>query len=152
MNACLLIMLCIRYKRIAVLRIVYVHRISDNRLVESPLQPLRKLASLSQRKIGSVVLATTMWNAGVNKDKAKGRQDELCIEHWNGMMDIGCQIARFERTFESAWTIIDMTKDTSDGIHEFLLERKEERKHQESINLYVHCLLGAMTYRVTFAA
>ncbi|KAF8229791.1 hypothetical protein L208DRAFT_1401514 [Tricholoma matsutake] len=124
------------YKRITALRIVYVHRISDNRLVESPLQYLQMLASfLGHGRIGSVVLATTMWHTTVNQARAKGRQDELCIEHWREMMSIGCRVAKFEKTVESAWMIIDMTNDTADGIHEFLLERREGGRSPESIDL-----------------
>ena len=58
------------------------------------------------------------------------------------MMDKGCQITRFERTFESAWKIIDMTKDTSDAIHEFLLEGEESSKS------YVYNFMGEMTHRM----
>jgi hypothetical protein len=107
---------------------------------------------LGQRKIGSVVLATTMWRTAVNKDKAIGRQEELCMEHWNEMMEIGCRIAKFERTLESAWAIIDMTQDTREEIHDFLLERsKREKEISEIIPLYVRCLSGAMTHRMTLA-
>ena len=130
----LLIALCIRYKRRTVLRVVYVHRISDNRLDESSLQPLRMLASfLRYHRVGSVVLTTTMWHNPINQEKANDRHNELCIEYWRGMTDNGCQIAKFGKTLESAWTIIDMTKNTSDAIHDFLLEGEDP---SESINSY----------------
>jgi hypothetical protein len=94
-------------------------------------------------RVGSVVLTTTMWHTAVNQERANGRHEELRIEHWSRMMDNGCQTARFERTFESAWAVIDMSKDTSDAIHEFLLERREGEKPPESIKLYVHCFIGS---------
>jgi len=83
------------------------------------------------------VLATTMWHPAGDQERANDRQDELRIEHWNSTMDVGCQIASFTRTFESAWNILDMLTDTSEAIHEFLLERKEGETPPESINSYV---------------
>lgn len=58
-------------------------------------------------------------------------------------MSIGCRVAKFEKTVESAWMIIDMTNDTADGIHEFLLERREGGRSPESIDLYVQCFIAS---------
>ena len=138
----LLTVLRTRFERTKVVQIVYLHRISDNRLIEPSLPSLRRFASFltdHRIRIGSVVLATTMWHAVFNQEKAKRREDELCIEHWNTMIEAGCQVARFDRTFESAWKIVNLTNDTSDTVHEFFVfpGNAEGEKASERMDLYV---------------
>jgi GTPase Era involved in 16S rRNA processing len=96
------------YKRdIHLAGIVYLHRISDNRMAGSPLKNLRMFAKLcGDDAIGNVILATTMWDR-TKEDVGSQREAELKTKYWHGMLAMGSQVHRFRGTFESAWTILD---------------------------------------------
>lgn len=57
--------------------------------------------------IKNVVLTTTMWRPN-KKDSEELREQELRTEYWKGMVDKGCRIARFYKTFKSAWAVVDI--------------------------------------------
>jgi hypothetical protein len=54
----------------------------------------------------NVVLVTTMW-AKVDREEGEEREEELKNDFWQDMMAGGCKTARFDKTHESAWRIID---------------------------------------------
>jgi len=86
--------------------IVYLHKISDNRMTGSVLKNLRIFISLcGQKAMPSVVCATTMWSE-VPKVKAVEREKELKDDFWKEMVAAGCKVHRFKDTYNSAWGII----------------------------------------------
>jgi hypothetical protein len=54
----------------------------------------------------NVVLTTTMWDR-VPQETCLKRETQLRTHLWRSMLSRGCRIARFDSTWESAWTIID---------------------------------------------
>ena len=85
-----------------------MHRISDNRMVGTPLKILRMFANLcGDGAIKNVILATTMWDL-VEADEGVRRVTQLQGKYWKEMLARGSKVARFDRTYESAWEIVDM--------------------------------------------
>ncbi|KZP32006.1 hypothetical protein FIBSPDRAFT_812993 [Athelia psychrophila] len=88
--------------------IIFLHRISDNRMSGSlirQLQTLRDLCGMDVMK--NVVVTTTMWEAGVSETTAHRRQNELQTTWLNGMIEKGCKLEEFRGTKDSAWKSID---------------------------------------------
>jgi len=88
--------------------VVYLHRISDARMAGTPWKNLQLFTNLcGNYAIRNVVFATTMWDT-VKPEVGSRREDELRTKYWKEMMENGCKIARFDKTFKSAWEIIDL--------------------------------------------
>ena len=88
--------------------IIYLHRISDNRMAGSPLKNLRMFGKLcGDDALTNVILATTMWDR-VDRSTCVRREEELKKDFWNRMLALGSPAVRFQGTFESAWQIIDI--------------------------------------------
>jgi len=87
--------------------ILYLHRISDVRLTESPFAHLMMFQQswggnvLPQR----VVLATTMWSQ-VDPETGYHREEDI-RRIWGTMTALGSGVTRFDHTTESAWRIVD---------------------------------------------
>ncbi|KAF8232385.1 hypothetical protein L208DRAFT_1452237 [Tricholoma matsutake] len=95
--------------------IIYLHRISDNRMSGSPLKNLQMFAKLcGDGAIKNVVLVTTMWTK-VKGDLGERREKELGEIYWRGMLDMGSRMMRFEDSCGAAWKIIDKIVDTQDN-------------------------------------
>jgi hypothetical protein len=87
--------------------IIYLHRITDNRMAGSLLKNLRMFVSLcGQDAMPNVVIATTMWGE-VKTENGERREKELKETFWKDLLDEGCRVERFEDTYESAWLIVD---------------------------------------------
>jgi len=120
--------------------IIYLHRISDNRMAGSPLKNLRMFAKLcGDDPLRNVILATTMWDR-VDKSKGEERQRELEGKYWKDMRDHGSQTRRFGGSFDSAWNIIDAIPKKTIGIlllQEELVDLKRQLSEtQAGIALY----------------
>lgn len=109
----LLIFLSYRRKDI-LLRVVYLHQITDRRLSDESFQSLRMFLQSPEIKarIGGVVLATSMWSNMISersKDQAEYRERQV-QERWSEMMeslelaDLG--VMRFEESSASVENII----------------------------------------------
>ncbi|KAF9489931.1 hypothetical protein BDN71DRAFT_1455374 [Pleurotus eryngii] len=86
--------------------IIYMHRISDNRMAGTPLKNLKMFAQLCGTGAADrVILVTTMWGR-VKQDVGAKREDELKSKFWKDMIDKKAKVARFEASFGSAWAII----------------------------------------------
>lgn len=116
--------LFIRYKKsIKLAGIVYLHKITDNRMSGAPHRNLRMFAQLcGDQGVKKVILVTTMW------DKVKiwtgaQREHDLRLNYWRGMMDKGASVARFRNTQQTAWKIIDIIVQESTA--EVLLLQEE---------------------------
>jgi hypothetical protein len=108
-------LLSYRYENtIKITGIVYMHRISDNRMSGTPLRNLQMFANLcGDEAIRNVVLATTMWS-DVTPNVGISREAELRQVYWKSMLALGSATARFKNNFESAWEIVDsLIKKTS---------------------------------------
>lgn len=93
-------------EQIPLAAIVYLHRISDNRMAASPLRNLQMFASLcGQEMMPHVVLGTTMWSE-INLVTGERREQQLLNNYWLDMTEGGCCVARFEDSYESAWDIV----------------------------------------------
>ena len=87
--------------------IVYLHRISDNRMPGSVLRNLRVIASLcGQKAMPNVILATTVWGR-VEAEIGLRRVEQLQRNFWKDMLADGCEIDRFDNSYESARRIVD---------------------------------------------
>ena len=109
----------IRYKnKIKLAGIVYLHRISDNRMAGTPLKNLNMFANLcGDDAVRNVILTTTMWSR-VQADVGFRREKELRGKYWKTMLDLGSGTHRFLDTYESAWSIINvfLKKDQNDTL------------------------------------
>jgi len=99
-------------KDIKLAGIVYLHRITDNRMGGSPYRNLRMFGELcGDQAVRKVVLVTTMWDKGHTTDHQQAhnqRENELFERYWKTMKDHGALTARFLNKPDSAWEIIDI--------------------------------------------
>jgi hypothetical protein len=59
-----------------------------------------------QQAMPNVILATTMWGR-VEGEIGARREQQLQSEFWKDMLADGCEVERFENSYDSAWRIID---------------------------------------------
>jgi hypothetical protein len=87
--------------------IIYLHRISDNRMSASMLKNLKSFKDLcGMEAMPRIVIATTMWSE-INQVEVGVRREELMRKSfWKDMQSNGCRLERFEDSYESAWKII----------------------------------------------
>ncbi|KZP04217.1 hypothetical protein FIBSPDRAFT_941125, partial [Athelia psychrophila] len=86
--------------------IIYLHRISDNKMAGSPLRNLQMFACMcGQGAMPRVILGTTMWSeiAAVTGER---RERELETSFWADMIQQGSTVQRFGDSYESAWQIV----------------------------------------------
>jgi len=63
-----------------------------------------------------ILLVTTMWDsAKLDKAKAESREGEIRTSHWNRMIAIGSDIARFDNTSKSALNIVNLLLSNLDS-------------------------------------
>jgi len=92
--------------------IIYLQRISDNRVTRTLLRNLKVFACLcGQDALPNVTIATTMWGDVRRMDIAVHREEELKREYWKDLLDRGCRAKRFNDTYESAWDIVGRLPD-----------------------------------------
>jgi len=84
--------------------IIYLHKIDGNRMTGSLVKNLQTIKDF-QTAMPHIVIATTMWSE-VNEAIGKRREDELKNDFWQDLMRNGCEVARFEETYRSAWDIV----------------------------------------------
>jgi len=93
-------------KDIKLAGIIYLHRISDNRMGGTPHRNLRMFGELcGDKAVKKVVLVTTMWDK-VQQETGARREKELFDNYWNKMIEHGALTTRFSNTAGSAWDII----------------------------------------------
>lgn len=87
-------------------RVIYLHRVSDNRMPGSLRNNLNTLKELcNQKAMPDVIVATTMWDT-LSSDAVVKREEELSSDYWKDLLQGGWEVGRFENTRESAWHII----------------------------------------------
>ncbi|KAF7974375.1 hypothetical protein HWV62_12346 [Athelia sp. TMB] len=126
------------YKRKILLKgILYLHRITDNRMSASALRNSDMFRHLcGDAGLENVILVTTMWDdvsgqAGASQDGyldiLERREAELRGLFWRSMVDHGSQTARFHHTHESAWDVLGQLKGDPRPI-QLQREMVDERK------------------------
>lgn len=116
--------LCAQYELgIALKGIIYMHRITDNRMTGSAQRYFEMFMRLcGDQNLENVVLLTTMW--GELKDEGKGlqRERELRREFWTTMEKNGSTIRRFDgsRSMAEAFVCRLMRK------HDIILDIQDE--------------------------
>ncbi|KAL0948457.1 hypothetical protein HGRIS_011030 [Hohenbuehelia grisea] len=114
------------YKSKATLKgIIYLHRISDNRMAGTPLRNLHMFGGLcGNRASANVILATTMWNDRLRGALGDQRELELKEKYWKPMLDLGSKMLRFDGTHDSAWQIVDCLLDRKQAPPPLLLQEE----------------------------
>ncbi|KAL6302092.1 P-loop containing nucleoside triphosphate hydrolase protein [Sparassis latifolia] len=111
-------------KNIKLSGIVYLHRISDNRMAGTPLKNLRMFEELCGKSaLQNIILATTMWDE-VDETTGLARENELKKRYWKGMMNAGSRVVRFKNSRESAWCILDDFLENANERYAMLLQRE----------------------------
>jgi hypothetical protein len=86
--------------------ILYLHRISDNRLASASLKNIQMFSKLCGSNVmPNVIITTTMWGE-IDTKTGVCREREL-REICKDALGDGCSVLRFENTFDSAWGLID---------------------------------------------
>ena len=87
--------------------ILYLQRISDNRVAGTPLKNLSIFHKLCGKDaLQRIILTTTMWD-DVQIRTGDQREKELCAGYWKAMAEQGSKVARFLHTTESAWNVVE---------------------------------------------
>lgn len=90
--------------------IIYLHEISQTRMDGTASQNLRIFyKSCGKDAFKSLILVTTKWD-GVEGDMGRRREQQLSDTYWKKLLSPGqgSKMARFARTHESAWEIINL--------------------------------------------
>ncbi|KAF7966370.1 hypothetical protein HWV62_38917 [Athelia sp. TMB] len=103
-------------QQIPLAAIIYLHRISDNRMGGSPLKNLQMFASMCGKDaMPRVVLGTTMWGE-VAQGTGERREGELRTKFWADMISQQCRMVRFGDSYESAWDVIGKLPPAKEGV------------------------------------
>ncbi|KAJ2891527.1 hypothetical protein MKZ38_000236 [Zalerion maritima] len=89
--------------------IIYLHRITDNRMTGSSRKYLQLFRSLcGDHAMGNVILVTTWWDAihEENLGAAKLREQELVDKYWAPMQDRGSYATQFDGSRDSAESLV----------------------------------------------
>ncbi|KAH6980885.1 P-loop containing nucleoside triphosphate hydrolase protein [Ilyonectria sp. MPI-CAGE-AT-0026] len=89
--------------------VLYLHKITENRMTGSSMTYLRLLESLvGGHALENVILVTTMWNQLRDEDRGKAlrREQELLDRYWAPMEEKGSYVAQFDGTSDSAYALV----------------------------------------------
>ncbi|KZP02528.1 hypothetical protein FIBSPDRAFT_969882 [Athelia psychrophila] len=93
-------------EKVPISAILYLHRISDNKMAGSPLRNFQMFAFMcGQGAMPRVILGTTMWSE-TKPDTGERREQELKTTFWADMIAQGCKVQHFGDSYESAWGVI----------------------------------------------
>ncbi|KAF8424478.1 P-loop containing nucleoside triphosphate hydrolase protein [Tirmania nivea] len=111
---CITSWLCDLYcANVRITGIIYVHRISDDRVQGSSLRNLRMLEALcGESCMPNLILMTTHWDK-VPTALGQERESELRSGFWNTMIQKGARTARFDRSTTSGRRIVELFEDRS---------------------------------------
>ncbi|KZP05679.1 hypothetical protein FIBSPDRAFT_765554 [Athelia psychrophila] len=86
--------------------VIYLHRISNNRMNKSKLNNLTMLQQfVGAKAMPNIALITTLWSS-TSQSAAENRETELHSTFWGELLDNRATYRRFEDTTDSAWDII----------------------------------------------
>ncbi len=95
--------------RVYLSKLLYLQRISDNRILDSPLMDQEVFERLCGKgSLYNVTFVTTMWDEIDPSRHEAGDDREIALKTgvFGGMINEGAQVARFYGTHESAWSIL----------------------------------------------
>lgn len=117
-------------KNIKLSGVLYLHRISDNRISGTPLRNYGMFKELcGKENFKNVILVTTMWDE-VTEEGGSAREKELQSDFWQYMINLGSTVHRFEGTTESAWNIINsLSLASSVQRHPLQIQREMVDEH-----------------------
>ena len=97
--------------------LIYLHRITDNRMAGSPYRNLRMFGNLcGDLTMDRVVLVSTMWER-IGREAGERREGELKQQFWKPFVEKGSSVDRLKlNTSGEAWRIVDT-----------LIQRSQER-------------------------
>ncbi|KAJ3559609.1 hypothetical protein NP233_g11224 [Leucocoprinus birnbaumii] len=116
--------------------ILYLHRITDNRMAGSIIRSLKLFEKLcGENFYARVILTTTMWPDPDDPDElkdAEGREEELTNEYWKSMIERGTKVCRFTQDAKamSAQDIINKIADSAGEIVNKVAELPGEIIHK----------------------
>ncbi|KAF9445661.1 hypothetical protein P691DRAFT_648513, partial [Macrolepiota fuliginosa MF-IS2] len=89
--------------------IIYLHRITDNRVARSPLMNLELFGPLcGDIAMSRVLIVSTMWEK-VQSKVGTSRESELKDRFWKPFIEMGARIERLEGTdAKEAWRVIEV--------------------------------------------
>lgn len=91
--------------------ILYFHKISDNRMAGPPFNLLRKFQKLCGKEAPKhIIFITTMWDETDDVEGEK-REEQLKLDYWKTMFDLGTRTRRYWNNHASAWDIIHLAVD-----------------------------------------
>ncbi|KAJ4189097.1 hypothetical protein NW767_011748 [Fusarium falciforme] len=116
--------------------IVYLHRITDNRVRGSSMKNLKMFQQLcGDEAFGHVILATSMWDTldKASKDVGDQREQELMsrAEFWGTMYKSGSQVARWLGNEQSAQSIVGKIIEVHDKAGEAVLKIQQEMVNED---------------------
>jgi hypothetical protein len=87
--------------------IIYLHKISDNRITVPPASTVAVLGRFCGEDASSrILLMTTMWD-DVDPEVSAVREAEIKTRYWSNMLSTGSRIIRFDKTVDSVWTAVN---------------------------------------------
>ncbi|KAF5348460.1 hypothetical protein D9756_009604 [Leucocoprinus leucothites] len=116
--------------------LIYLHRITDNRMAGSPLKNLRMFGNLCGDHAASrVILVSTMWEK-VNPEVGERREVQLKNDFWKGLIERGSKVDRLRSSkTQEAWRTVNDLIKTADNREVVLLQQEIvdlERKLNET--------------------
>lgn len=148
--------------------VLYLHRITDNRMAGTPLKNLTMFKKLCGKDFfEKVILTTTMWpkpsedngEVCIEEDRLSNNQEEIYVKreeelsrnYWGEMISRGALTQRFMNTQASAWDIIDhLIADESRRrlvrIQEELVEQRKKLSGTEA-GKQLHGIFGELIER-----
>ncbi|KAL4076364.1 P-loop containing nucleoside triphosphate hydrolase protein [Scleroderma citrinum] len=115
--------------------LLYLHRISDNRVAGTPLRNLNMFKELcGEDNFKNVILVTTMWDE-VEEDVGLQREEELRNTFWQWMIKLGSSSHRFNDTEESARKIINSISVSPPGERYALQIQREMVDQHKPVHL-----------------
>ena len=105
--------------KLGIAGLIYLHRISDNRMANTPLKNLAMFRELCGKKImTNVTLMTTMWTEARN-DEANSREAQLKEKYFKEFLRLGAKLVKFDNSEPSAaktlQPIVTAWRDRQDG-------------------------------------
>jgi len=94
------------YKRRQLTGLLYVHRITDNRMAGTALRNFHVFEQLCGESFNNIVLTTTMWGKVESEEEGTLREKELTDNYWKAMIERGSSVKRFLYTRESAFDVL----------------------------------------------
>ncbi|KIJ63779.1 hypothetical protein HYDPIDRAFT_29128 [Hydnomerulius pinastri MD-312] len=95
--------------------VLYFHRISDNRVVGTPLVNIGFLKQLCrEQRASQIILTTTMWDS-VEESTGRERLSELKSDYWKTIIEEGSRTFSYLDTKESARELMRMALENQRG-------------------------------------